>query len=208
MRRGDLFAIEVDHATEGPPGVPFELDSGNVNGGLLRPSLHESAILGAMVKAVAARDVLGVAETAVDMFGELEPMGDRWRVMWSASIALLRSVGHALDKVDAKSEPELRAAIEKAWQSWKTDRDDHDIFWFIEDARNLVVKEGRVSQEGSRGSAGQSVTVRIGGEHQVGYPVYDERFRDLDQIGLLLEAIAWWHVQLDLIEADSSRRSP
>jgi hypothetical protein len=160
------------------------------------------------MKATAAREVLRTTENALELFDELDPMGARWRVIWTAAISLLRSVGHTLDKVDRGNGPELSAAIDDAWAVWGSQREEHAIFWFIDDARNLVLKEGTTYRENGRGSVGQSITVRIGSGHRVGYPVYDTRFPGIDQKELLTMAVRWWHDQLDLIETDASDRAP
>ena len=39
--------------------------------------------------------------------------------MWTASVALLRSVGHTLKKIDASTDPELRRAVEEAYERWQ-----------------------------------------------------------------------------------------
>lgn len=73
--------------------------------------------------------------------------------------------------------------------------------------RNLVLKQGTTYAKDGRGSVGQSITISVGSDHRVGYPVYDARFADTDQKELLAMAVRWWHEQLDLIENDASSRA-
>jgi hypothetical protein len=123
------------------------------------------------------------------------PMGDRWVILWAASLALLRAVGHALEKVDAASDARLREAVEEAWERWGTHQDENRIFWeFIDDVRNSILKEFELK-------AGQGVIVRPGGGHTVTYPVYLEGFSEMDQIELLDTALDWWRARLDEVEA-------
>ena len=127
------------------------------------------------------------------------PMGNRWVILWVASVALLRAVGHALKKVDATSDWRLELAVDEAWECWSSQRDEHHIFWdFIEDARNNILKEFELG-------AGQGVTVRPGADHTVTYPVYLEGFGVQDQAELLDRALDWWQKELEKIEAPSLR---
>src|SRR3990170_5538825 len=64
-----------------------------------------------------------------------------WRFSWIAGVALLRTIGHVLDKVDAKVSQRHENAIRSTWNGWKNDRTTHWIFWeFVEDERNNVLK--------------------------------------------------------------------
>ena len=58
-----------------------------------------------------------------------------------AALALVRAVGHVLDKMDA-NENGPRPGLEVAYAKWKANRDEHRIFWeFIEEERNNILKE-------------------------------------------------------------------
>ena len=162
-----------------------------------------------MARAEAARQVLAAAEAAVDWLREERPMGQRWLILWTASVALLRGVGHTLRKVDANSDPQLQSAADDAFRQWiDPAAADHAIFRFIDDARNLTLKEGTpgksVDESQAPGSVGQGVTDRPGQDHLVHYQVYDDRFVDRDQLEVLDAAITWWHNQLGEIEAAAS----
>lgn len=155
-----------------------------------------------MPSASRARQVLRVAEESVETIRTERPMGNRWVILWVASVALLRAVGHALKKVDATSDRRLELAVDEAWECWSSQRDEHHIFWdFIEDARNNILKEFELG-------AGQGVTVRPGADHTVTYPVYLEGFGVQDQAELLDRALDWWQKELEKIEARASEIDP
>jgi hypothetical protein len=104
----------------------------------------------------AARDVLARCEY---LLGELKanPIGIAWQAKFSGAIALLRSVGHVLDKVDAAASPAARAEGDRWWSAIKSSKPEPDIFWsFIEVERNLILKEGQLR-------AGQSAMVQLVG---------------------------------------------
>jgi hypothetical protein len=149
-----------------------------------------------MPEAVKARQVLRVAEESVRIIRDERPMGDRWVILWAASVTLLRTVGHALKKVDATSDERLEVAIAEAWERWKSNKAEHRVFWlFIDKLRNSILKEFELG-------AGQGVNIRLGlGDHEVSYPVDLDGLEELDQIELLHNAIAWWHRELDRIES-------
>jgi hypothetical protein len=85
--------------------------------------------------ASAARVVLGRAEY---MLTELraESQGIAWEAKLSASIALLRSVGHVLDKTDSKRSLHLKQAINSWWKKIKVGEKSKkpEIFWCIHKA--------------------------------------------------------------------------
>ena len=64
-----------------------------------------------------------------------------FRVHWAALVALLRAVGHVLDKVDGRQSPSLRRAIDGRWRRWHADRAGNRAYWsFIEAERANVLK--------------------------------------------------------------------
>src|SRR4051794_28573542 len=88
-----------------------------------------------------ARKVLADCETAHDLL-EAESDTARFRVLWVSGVALLRSVGHVLQKVDSKRDPRIAGAVAAAWERWKVDREANAVFWeFIEEERNYILKE-------------------------------------------------------------------
>lgn len=61
------------------------------------------------------------------------------RRRWFGCLALLRAVGHVLDKVDGTNDAQLAPIIAVHYENLKATRPA--IFWdFIEDERNLVIK--------------------------------------------------------------------
>jgi hypothetical protein len=163
----------------------------------------------------AARDVLARCDY---LFGELKakPIGIAWQAKLSGTIALLRSVGHVLDKVDAAASPSARAEVDGWWAAIKSTRPKPDIFWgFIEAERNLILKEGQLR-------AGQSAMVQLVGVQVVAlaagqtpppeapkqspkasysYHMNDGPFTGHDPHDLVAEALQWWRDQLDLIDS-------
>jgi hypothetical protein len=61
-----------------------------------------------------AREVLSDCELALRDFEAAAPTA-YWRTRWTALIALLRAVGHVLDKIDGARSAELKEAIAEAW---------------------------------------------------------------------------------------------
>lgn len=64
-----------------------------------------------------ARKTLGDLQVAHALL-EMEESTDRFRVLWVASVALCRAVGHVLQKVDSSTSPQLKAAISQVYASW------------------------------------------------------------------------------------------
>lgn len=66
---------------------------------------------------------------------------EEFRASWFAVVGLLRSVGHVLAKVDAKSSEGMRRAVELKWRLLCSTRPEPAIFWgFIESERNRFLK--------------------------------------------------------------------
>ncbi|HXF26731.1 MAG TPA: hypothetical protein VN610_05630, partial [Bryobacteraceae bacterium] len=57
--------------------------------------------------------------------------------------ALMRAVGHVLDRMDANENgPCPGLSVDVAYAKWKANRDEHRIFWeFIEEERNNILKK-------------------------------------------------------------------
>jgi len=139
------------------------------------------------------------------------PTGLQWRTRWAAAAALLRSVGHVLEKVDAKSSRAMAQAVKEGFADLKATAPEPRLFWaFIEEERNNILKE-------YRSSAKQNVTVRPGTiginlktgeefevapsrstlyEHVMG----EGAFAGRDPRDLVREAIEWWRKYLDGID--------
>lgn len=77
-----------------------------------------------------------------------------WQSLWTTAITGLRSTGHVLHKVDAKTSTQAEKVIADKWQQWKSDKDS----WFcnfIEPERNRLLKEGKGLPECSVQSFGE-----------------------------------------------------
>jgi len=104
----------------------------------------------------------------------LDPVA--FRRSWAAVVALLRAVGHVLDKVDGRQSESLRRAIDARWRTWNANRAGNRAYWnFIESERNNVLK---VYDLGDK-------------QNEAGRP-------DLDAAK---KALTWWATELDAIEA-------
>lgn len=109
-----------------------------------------------------------------------------WRIYWIAGLALLRTVGHVLAKVDAKMSPKHAEAIGALWKGFQADRDCSAIFWnFIERERNNLLKT-------------YSFGAKLAwDEDQYAYVEFE---RGLDAFELFREAIYWWRHHLMALE--------
>lgn len=126
-----------------------------------------------------------------------------FRVNWVALIALLRAVGHVLDKVDAASSPALRRAVDERWDEWRRNRDEHRIFWeFIEAERNSVLKtyefgvqagDVQVLVQAAQGT--EAFTL----DECLFKPLLDGPFAGEDGRDVARDAISWWEGQLSEI---------
>ena len=129
-----------------------------------------------------------------------------FRVRWVAVVALLRAVGHVLDKVDTMSSPHLSAAIKEKWKEWQANREDNQIFWkFIEAERNNILKQYEAGYE-----AGDITVVVEGAGAPESFLLGDALYKPLKSDGpyegedardVAQEAISWWERQLSAIES-------
>lgn len=111
-----------------------------------------------------------------------------WRIYWVAGLALLRTVGHVLAKVDAKTSPNHASAISALWKNLQADRRAAAIFWdFIERERNNLLKT-------------YSFGARLAwGEDQYAYVEFED---GLDAFELFREAVYWWRHHLMALERE------
>ena len=167
------------------------------------------------VRAQAMREVVSRCEFFRERLWE-NPVGVAWQAQFSGCIALLRSAGHVLYKVDAASSDRLASSARKWWDSVKASKPEPTIFWeFIDKERNLILKESEIR-------AGQSVTITLVGVQALGlaagqkpepvlpakarteasysYQMNQGHFAGRDPRELIDEAIAWWHQQILKIE--------
>ena len=140
--------------------------------------------------------------------------GSAWRRNWVLSVVLLRTVGHVLANVDSARSENLRRAIEEWWGQLRATKPEPAVFWqFIENDRNLVLKEYQINVE-------YGITLRIPLRHffpapgdeeplapattEYRYEVASGPYKGDDQRTVLREAIAWWEVQLSKIDRAAS----
>jgi hypothetical protein len=139
------------------------------------------------------------------------PTGLVWRTRWAAAVALLRSVGHVLQKVDVKSSTAMGRAVREAFATLKATKPEPAIFWgFIEEERNSILKEYRTAarQNVTLRPGTTGINLRTGEEFEVApslptlyeHVMSDGPFAGRDPRDLVREAIDWWRTYLDGID--------
>ena len=158
-----------------------------------------------------ARAVLNDCRVALGML-EDEIDTQRWRVHWVGAVALIRAVGHVLDKIDGKSNAALGRFANTRFARWKLGVGDDRIFVkFIDRERNNILKQYAFGVDTS-----EFVPVAVVSIAQEGPPNVDEAF-DLDENlfrpviwdgavedarDLYSQAIEWWQRELDELDRD------
>lgn len=141
---------------------------------------------------------------------EHEEHEQRWRILWVAAMALVRSVGHVLRNVD-REDPRARPLIDAAWERWNAEKSANKVFWeFIENERNNILKEYQFSV---LDSAVVGLVV-VGGSEEPGHALAyetlpDNLFRPIEQgygtgedaRDIYRDALQWWDAELSRIEA-------
>lgn len=128
-----------------------------------------------------------------------------WRIHWFGALALLRAVGHVLDKVDAAENPALKIAQNEAYKVWKSCDPSHEIFReFIEKQRNIAVKEYSFQYD-----MRNEIPIAIHGNSVIEqHLLQDNLFRPLtdgfgagsDARDVYAEAIDWWEMEIRKLE--------
>ena len=127
--------------------------------------------------------------------------GAEWRRHWMLCVILLRVVGHVLDKVDGKANPQLGKIVDGEYERLKKSKPNPSIFWeFIDQERNNLIKLYETS-------AGQGVTTKMGAvgtselpETEYHYFINSGPFQGRDQRDMIREAISWWENHLNNID--------
>ncbi|WDR02485.1 hypothetical protein PSQ19_18125 [Devosia algicola] len=110
-----------------------------------------------------------------------------WRLHWISGIALLRTIGHVLAKVDSQYSLTHAAIVAGFWATLKADRQSSDIFWnFIEEERNNILKTYTFGAKLSRSENGYFIEFADG----------------QDAFQLFREALYWWRYHLELLERE------
>ncbi|HUN99508.1 MAG TPA: hypothetical protein VMU69_25150 [Bradyrhizobium sp.] len=161
-----------------------------------------------------ARQVLFDCRVTLQLLEEKRDL-QRWRVHWAAAVALIRAVGHVLDKVDGRDQAVKQVAA-TMYRNWKGTDPEHLIFReFIEKERNNLLKEYEINIHPL-----DDVPVVVqavlcppdGGEpHMIAVDVMemgDNVYRPMmegpwegdDAREVLTEAIEWWEGQLNAVD--------
>lgn len=145
---------------------------------------------------------------AVDAYQFLSRMnspGDHqhWRLYWIAGIAMLRAVGHVLDKVDSKHSDLSKRIISDWWAANKL-KNPAIFFEFIEDERNSILKVYKF------GAVAYPVTSSTISDRGLSYSELVEKYGERkiivwgdeqrDGIELTGYALRWWEDELRVIE--------
>jgi hypothetical protein len=166
----------------------------------------------------AARVVIADCYVALQLLEE-EQDSRRWRVHWAAAVALIRAVGHVLNKVDG-IDKHVKEASHLAFQRWKADPNCVIFRDFIEAERNNILKEYRFGPHPTDEveialyfTLENSETGKIIRETEVVsidqniYKPMLEGFREGDDArDVLTEALDWWIRELDAIDATVAQR--
>ena len=156
-----------------------------------------------------ARYVLSDCERVLGSMKEEMP-SELWRPGWAGLIALLRAVGHVLDKVDGAHSPEAKQVIKDAWNELKKSKPQPRIFWqFVDDERNSILKTYEFGPA-------MNITIRPGTAHlnlatgdtsssPSGPTTFDAfmrsgSFEGQEPLTLCRDAIEFWRVYLDKID--------
>ena len=138
---------------------------------------------------------------------------EEFRISWFAVVGLLRTVGHALDKVDSCKSDGLGTAVAHKWKELTGSRPEPELFLgFIEHERNRLLKnyEHGISRTLiSRYSSGEKVMLFDAGNAQgailsngteIESYISDGPFagRSEDEVGW--DAVRWWHSYLDEVD--------
>lgn len=164
-----------------------------------------------------AREVLSDCRLAL-AFLEEECDLDRWRVHWAGAVALIRVVGHVLDKVDGR-DPRIKTISNARYKLWSSDAEEHAIFReFIDKERNNLLKEYEINvhpleevslvlqttlMPAAGGDPIRSAEIFGIGEN-IYRPILDGPWQGNDARDVLSLAIEWWEEQLTTIDAELS----
>lgn len=128
----------------------------------------------------------------------------KFRMGLIAAVALIRSVGHVLQKVDGNRDPILMRIITRRFDDLKNDRANARVFWeFIEAERNLILKEYDLRFDFAPivTTADADHAWRIGSN--IYCPMADGVYAGEDVRDVLREAVAWWKEELAGIEKET-----
>lgn len=160
-----------------------------------------------------ARRVLNDVEHALNGISP-SSQNERFRLYWFSVVGMLRAVGHVLKNVDSKASPQMKAAIDKIWNSLQRDKPHPSIFWdFIHEERNRFLKECKTAFSSSlitHYSNGEKVELIKDVLHGNGSLLAsgvevlsffnDGPFKGKNPMVVAREAIYWWKAYLDEVD--------
>ncbi len=157
----------------------------------------------------AARRVLSDCESALEMLDD-ERDEQRWRVLWIGAMALLRTVGHVLRKVDGE-DLRRREEFDAAYKRWKdAERAEHAVFReFIDNERNRLLKEYSLNVVDSAEVGVGVVSMQDGGvANETAFILDENLFRPVmegfgageDARDVYRLALEWWDSELSQLE--------
>ncbi len=167
----------------------------------------------------AARRVLDDCRVALAMLEEEKDL-QKWRIIWVSAVALLRTVGHVLDKVDG-DDPRVRTVARTLFNKWKGNDPTDEIFReFIEKERNFILKEYQVnihpldevpvlisarlaSVEGAPRNLSASFTDMF--PDNIYRPVLEGSYEGDDARDVYTVALDWWVEQLRSVDMKVKR---
>ena len=153
------------------------------------------------VDALAARRVLRDgyrARHALAKALQSEPDAEL-RLRWVTVVALLRSVGHALNSVDARRSLALKQAGKAAWVRWRDASFHHLNFHeFIKRERDILLKEYRFTTGRLTPGNEAAATETIGPATRL--LIGDRSYSLLEAVDA---ALAWWETEIAKIEDEA-----
>jgi hypothetical protein len=161
-----------------------------------------------------AREVFKDCQHAADQLGKAidEQRLDDAKIFWFASLAMLRSIGHVLHKVDAKTYGTAFAdQLKTRYEQWKQEPVFAD---FIERERNIILKEYDSSLEVQSTTEddylllenGGRLLLEDGGSIIIGTTTITTLikargvFAGSSPLTVLSDALAWWDQELSHFE--------
>ena len=151
-----------------------------------------------------SREMLEDAQYALNLMDTEEDVR-KIRILWVASITLVRGIGHVLDKVDACQDTALRTKVDDWWRDLQRQKEEHPhIFWdFIDPQRNKTLKEYCLCFDEYCGPicvvdglTGNADSFDLGSLY---IPAHTMPYVGDDIRDLLKEAVEWWAKQLDFL---------
>ncbi len=167
----------------------------------------------------AARRVLDDCRLVHAML-EDEPEPNKFRVLWVAALALVRSVGQVLYKIDG-NDGRIRGQASERYQHWRSSDPEHRIFRdFIKQERDLMLHEYRSNLDPRENvpisvinscpalisEADPTVESAFRLDQNIFRPFSQGHWAGEDARDVLLEAIEWWERELSVIEANNDEK--